>query len=88
MYLAPNGAANILSFNQVKRGDHKISWVRNSHFEVHFTGVKLSVRFKVQDNGLYVADSTELMQYFRQAMVTTVAQRERPYPADQIKRAR
>eukprot|EP01033_Poteriospumella_lacustris_P004483 gene4483-3202_t len=88
VYFAPNGAANILSFNQVERGDHKISWVRNSHFEVRFSGIEAPVRFQVRKHGLYVADGSKIIQRLRQAMVTTVAQRESAYPPDQIKRAR
>lgn len=34
VYFTPEGAANTLSFNQLERGKHRISWKRNSHFEV------------------------------------------------------
>lgn len=88
VYYAPNGAANILSFNQVERGDHNITWVRNSHFDVRFSGIGAPVRFQVRKNGLYVADGSKVIQRLRQAMVTTVAQRESAYPPDQIKRAK
>eukprot|EP01033_Poteriospumella_lacustris_P011515 gene11515-8199_t len=87
VYLAPEGAANILSFNQVERGNHDITWVRNSHFDVRFSGTQASVRFRVKANGLYVADGSKLIEEMRQVMVMTAAERERAYPVDQVKRA-
>lgn len=88
IHLAPNGAANILSFNQIERGDHDISWVRNSHFDVLFSGTETPLQFRVKANGLYVADRSVLASQSRRVMVTTVAQREAAYPADQLKRAK
>eukprot|EP01033_Poteriospumella_lacustris_P012287 gene12287-8788_t len=88
VYLAPEGSANILSFNQIERGNNKISWVRNSHFDVVLENMRAPIRFRVNKNGLYIADGSSLLRRNTHVMVTTVAEREQAYPQDQVKRAR
>jgi hypothetical protein len=87
VYYTPHGAANILSFNQIEKGNHQIDWVRDSHFQIVLEGTNIPICFRVHRTGLYVADGAQLLQQ-AVAMIATVTEREQMFPPDQVRRAR